>query len=132
MHLLSLHEPGNEIHLLPEVTISGGSVDYFLLSVAQDGRIRDFVGVELQTLDTTGTVWPERQRFLQSVGVPVLQEDAECEDPFGLNWKMTAKTILMQLHHKVETFQDVGKFRRGVFTSVEGPSRGYRWLLLSG
>lgn len=73
MHLLTLHEPGNEIHLLPEVTIPGGSVDYFFLSVGQDGKVRDFVGIEIQTLDTTGTVWPERQRFLQSVGIAVEQ-----------------------------------------------------------
>lgn len=26
-----------------------------------------------------------------------------------MNWKMTAKTILMQLHHKVETFEDINK-----------------------
>jgi hypothetical protein len=109
MHLLTLHEPGNEIHLLPEITIPGGSVDYFLLSVGQDGRVHDFVGIELQTLDTTGTVWPERQRFLQSIGLEVSEEDSECKDPFGMNWKMTAKTILMQLHHKIETFQNVGK-----------------------
>jgi hypothetical protein len=109
MHLLTLHEPGNEIHLLPEVTIPGGSVDYILLSVGQDGRVRDFVGIELQTLDTTGTVWPERQRFLRAAGIKVSQKDVDCKDSFGMNWKMTAKTILMQLHHKIETFQNVGK-----------------------
>lgn len=26
-----------------------------------------------------------------------------------MNWKMTAKTTLVQLHHKVETFEHVGK-----------------------
>ena len=26
-----------------------------------------------------------------------------------MNWKMTAKTILMQLHHKVQTFEGVNK-----------------------
>jgi hypothetical protein len=109
MHLMTLHEPGNEIHLLPEVTIPGGSVDYFFLSVGQDGKVRDFVGIELQTLDTTGTVWPERQRFLRDVGIDVEQIDIDCKDKFGMNWKMTAKTILMQLHHKIETFEGIGK-----------------------
>jgi hypothetical protein len=28
---------------------------------------------------------------------------------FGMNWKMTAKTTLVQLHHKVETFEQVNK-----------------------
>jgi hypothetical protein len=108
MHLLTLHEPGNEFHIVPEVSIPGGSVDYFLASVHK-GKVKDFAGIELQTLDTTGTVWPERQRFLQEVGLNVAKEDAECQDAFGMNWKMTAKTILVQLHHKVETFENIGK-----------------------
>jgi restriction endonuclease NotI len=108
LHLLTLHEPGNEIHLVPEVTIPGGSVDYFLVSVRKK-KVHDFVGIELQTLDTTGTVWPERQRFLAQAGISVSKEDVECEDQFGMNWKMTAKTILVQLHHKVDTFESVNK-----------------------
>lgn len=66
LHLLTLHEPGNQLHIVPEVTIPGGSVDYFLVS-AKKNKVKDFVGIELQTLDTTGTVWPARQRFLKTV-----------------------------------------------------------------
>jgi hypothetical protein len=65
--------------------------------------------VELQTLDTTGTVWPERERFLQKVGVDYDKEGAESEKSFGMNWKMTAKTILVQLHHKIQTFEHINK-----------------------
>ncbi len=63
LHLLTLHEPGNELHIVPEISIPGGNVDYFLVSV-RNKEIKDFVGIELQTLDTTGTIWPERQRFV--------------------------------------------------------------------
>lgn len=108
LHLLTLHEPGNELHIVPEINIPGGSVDYFVVSV-REGKVRDFVGIELQTVDTTGTVWPERQRFLHSVGVQVPKVDVECADSFGMNWKMTAKTVLVQLHHKVETFEHINK-----------------------
>jgi Restriction endonuclease NotI len=121
MHLLTLHEPGNEFHIVPEVSIPGGSVDYFLVSV-RNGNVKDFVGIELQTLDTTGTVWPERQRFLREVGVEVLDEDANCHDSFGMNWKMTAKTILVQLHHKVETFESIG---RHLVLAVQKPLLDY-------
>ncbi|MDE2818451.1 MAG: NotI family restriction endonuclease [Chloroflexota bacterium] len=107
LHLLRLHEPGNELHRIAQVEIPGGSVDYFLVSV-QSGKVVDFVGIELQTLDTTGTVWPQRQRFLQSVGVGDIDENYS-NKPFGMNWKMTAKTILVQLHHKIETFEGLGK-----------------------
>lgn len=108
LHLLTTHEPGNELHIIPEISVPGGSVDYFLTS-ARDGKVKDFVGIELQTLDTTGTVWPARQRFLQKVGVMAVHEDAPAYKTYGMNWKMTAKTILIQLHHKIHTFEAINK-----------------------
>ncbi len=107
IHLLTLHEPGNQLHRVAEVEIPGGSVDYFLVSV-RDGKVVDFVGIELQALDTTGTLWPVRQRFLESVGVAAV-ERRKVPSPYGVNWKMTAKTTLIQLHHKVETFEGLSK-----------------------
>lgn len=108
LHLLTTHEPGNELHIVSEVAVPGGSVDYFLVS-AQAGKIKDFVGIELQTLDTTGTVWPARQRLLKELGVPRTDASEISSKPFGMNWKMTAKTILVQMHHKIETFEHVSK-----------------------
>ena len=107
-HLLTTHEPGNELHIVPEVTVPGGSVDYFLVS-AKKGKVKDFVGIELQTLDTTGTVWPERQRLLKKLGVPRSDAEDASEKSYGMNWKMTAKTILVQMHHKIQTFEHFNK-----------------------
>lgn len=107
-HLIS-HQPGNELHIISEVGIPGGNIDYFLASV-RDGKVRDFVGIELQTLDTTGTVWPERQRFLAEKGFEdIRDDDINNTRSFGMNWKMTAKTILVQLHHKIQTFEALNK-----------------------
>lgn len=108
LHLLTMHEPGNELYLVPEVQIPGGHVDYFLVS-AKDKKVKDFIGIELQTMDTTGTVWPERQRFLDEQGIEVNEEDLKNKKPFGMNWKMTLKTILIQMHHKSETFENLNK-----------------------
>ncbi len=108
LHLLTLHEPGNELHIVSEIAVPGGSVDYVLVS-AKDGKVRDFVGIELQTLDTTGTVWPERQRLLSILGVPRNDIAEDSDKPYGMNWKMTAKTILVQMHHKIETFEHVNR-----------------------
>lgn len=108
IHLLSLHEPGNELHIVSEVSIPGGTVDYFLVS-ARNGKARHFIGIELQTLDTTGTVWPERQRLLKQLGVKRADVAEKSDKPFGMNWKMTAKTILVQMHHKIQTFEHVNK-----------------------
>ncbi len=108
IHLLSLHEPGNDLHVVPELAIPGGTIDYFLAST-KEGKVIDFVGVELQTVDTTGTVWPVRQRFLQSKGIAVKDKETDSVKTFGMNWKMTAKTILVQLHHKIQTFEHLSK-----------------------
>lgn len=108
LHLLTLHEPGNELHVISEVSIPGGSIDYFLVS-AHRGKAVDFVGVELQTLDTTGTVWPARERFLSAKGLKRDKSALKSKKSFGMNWKMTAKTTLVQLHHKIETFESISK-----------------------
>lgn len=108
LHLLTMHEPGNELYLVPEVQIPGGHVDYFLVS-AKDKKVKDFIGIELQTMDTTGTVWPERQRFLNETGIAVDPVDLNNKKPFGMNWKMTLKNILIQMHHKSETFEHLNK-----------------------
>ena len=83
-------------------------MDYFLVS-AHDCKVSDFVAIELQALDTTGTVWPERQRFIRSAGVDTGDSEHLSGKPFGINWKMTAKTILVQLHHKVASLESVNK-----------------------
>lgn len=108
LHLLSRHEPGNAVHIVPEITVPGGSIDYVLVSL-RGGRVMDFVGVELQAVDTTGTVWPARQRFLAGVGIDAGIESGGRSRGYGLNWKMTAKTTLMQLHHKIRTFEAIDK-----------------------
>lgn len=107
-HLLTTHQPGNELHIVSEVSIPGGIVDYFLVS-AIDGVVKDFVGIEHQTVDTTGTVWPERQRMLRILGVPRQDKAEDSAKTFGMNWKMTAKTILVQMHHKIQTFEHINK-----------------------
>jgi hypothetical protein len=106
--LVTLHQPGNEWHIVTELAVPGGSIDYCLVSVRKKKAI-DFVGIELQTLDSTGTVWPERQRFLHAHGIPVKKADRTANKGFGINWKMTAKTTLVQLHHKIGTVEHLSK-----------------------
>ncbi|MBP3959004.1 hypothetical protein J8F10_27490 [Gemmata sp. G18] len=106
--LVTLHQPGNEWHIVSELDVPGGSVDYCLVSVRKK-KVMDFIGIELQTLDSTGTVWPERQRFLHSKDIQVKEEDRKSTKPFGMNWKMTAKTALVQMHHKIQTFEHLSK-----------------------
>ncbi len=107
LHLLTKHIPGNELHLIPEVTIPGGSVDYFIVSTDSNKKVKDFIGIELQTMDTTGTIWPERQKAINELGL--YNEVVIPNKTFGMNWKMTAKTTLVQLHHKIRTFENLDR-----------------------
>jgi hypothetical protein len=109
LHLLTGHEPGNQLHIVSEISVPGGNIDYILASI-RAGKVRDFVAIELQTLDTTGTVWPDRQRFITNRGIAGARpEDLSNSKSYGMNWKMTAKTILVQLHHKVQTLELLNK-----------------------
>ena len=107
LHLLTSHQPGNEFHLVSEVAVPGGSVDYVLVSTDANRRVKDFVGIELQSLDTSGSWWPERERALQELNVKEKKEIKSTK--LGINWKMTAKTILVQLLHKIGTFEGLNK-----------------------
>ncbi len=107
LHLLKSHIPGNELHIISEVSIPGGSVDYVLVSTDKNRKVKDFVGIELQTLDTTGTIWPERQRLLNKLGIT--DDQAISQRSYGMNWKMTSKTILVQLLHKIDTFESLNR-----------------------
>lgn len=60
-------------------------------------------------MDTTGTVWPERQKFLNAQGLEVDSSDIENKKTFGMDWKMTLKNIFIQMHHKSEIFEHLNK-----------------------
>lgn len=47
--------------------------------------------------------------FLDECGLEVDPSDLKSKKPFGMNWKMTLKTILIQMHHKSETFEHLNK-----------------------
>lgn len=81
----------------------------YVLAAVRNGKVRDFVGVELQTLNTTGTVWPERQRFLVSKGFNNIPNADPKRQDLWHDWKMTAKTVLVQLHHKIQTFESLNE-----------------------
>lgn len=94
--------PVSDYYIVPEVKMPGGNVDYFL--VALNGTaIYDYVGIEIQSLDTTGSggIWEAREDALSGH----LTQSYK----YGINWRMSAKTILMQMLHKVLSFEGLGK-----------------------
>lgn len=106
--LLAKHSPNNELYLITEVQIPGGYVDYFLVST-NNKKVVDFVGIEIQAIDTIRSVWPERQRFLKEKGLRIDDAPNINKKTFGMNWKMTLKTTLIQMHHKAKFFESMNK-----------------------
>ena len=107
LHLISNSLPGSDLYLLPEVTTSAGRIDYVLTAV-RNGVPVDFVPIELQTLDTTGSIWNSRQELLSEQGYDVVEGAARSCSAM-LNWKMTAKTILAQLLQKSQLFASMNR-----------------------
>jgi hypothetical protein len=100
--LLAHQEPGLEYFAVPEISMPGGNIDYFL--VATNGFFTlDYVGIEIQSLDTTGSggIWKARE--------DVREGHLASAYSYGINWRMSAKTILMQMLHKADSFQGLGK-----------------------
>jgi len=91
-----------QFFIVPEVAMPGGSIDYLLVAMRGD-EVIDFLGVEIQSLDTTGSggIWSAREDLYGGH----LSEQYQ----YGMNWKMSAKTILIQMHHKAESFEVLGK-----------------------
>ncbi len=91
-----------QFFLVPEMDMPGGKIDYFLVAVCDD-EITDYLGLEIQSLDTTGSggIWQARE--------DLFGDRFQSKYKYGINWKMSAKTILIQLHHKAEAFEALGK-----------------------
>ena len=101
-----LHITGGELYLIPEVKTSVGSIDY-VLSVVRNGQVQDFVAIELQTMDTVGTIWDERQEMLADYELAEYYESKGRKA--GVNWKMTAKTILAQVIQKCQLLSNMNR-----------------------
>ena len=70
-----------------------GNVDFVIADVKPDGEIGDFLSVELQAIDITGSVFPAYQALRAGV-------DLERRPTYGLNWDNVYKRYITQLIRK--------------------------------
>lgn len=87
-------EPPANPRIAREVQMSGfGNVDFVIADVGQGGAITEFLSVELQAIDITGSVMPAYQD---------LRADriAERRPSYGLNWSNVYKRYITQLIRK--------------------------------
>lgn len=78
----------------PEVKMAGfGNVDFVIADVKDDGDIDQFLSVELQAIDITGSVFPAYQALRAGA-------DLERRPTYGLNWDNVYKRYITQLIRK--------------------------------
>jgi hypothetical protein len=90
--------------VIPEIILRDfGNVDFVVAAVDSSGEVSDFLGLEIQTNDTTGSgpLYDARNDFFAG--------NLHDSYSYGLNWKMTAKLVLKQTLDKSAVFAAWGK-----------------------
>jgi hypothetical protein len=93
-----------KVMVIPEIRLGkSGNVDFLVAGLDGDRNIVDFLGLELQTNDTTasGPLYAARNDFFAG--------RFEESYKYGLNWKHTVKLVLKQTLDKSAVFMSWGK-----------------------
>ncbi|MDE0453152.1 MAG: NotI family restriction endonuclease [Gammaproteobacteria bacterium] len=87
-------EPPANPEIAPEVKMTGfGNVDFVIADIGQEGAIREFLSVELQAIDITGSVMPAYEALRADMVM-------EARPTYGLNWSNVYKRYITQLIRK--------------------------------
>lgn len=105
---------GKELQL-PRVRGRGGFfVDWILAHVGPNKTLRDFVAVEIQSVDTTGTYRPQRDAYLAGAAFPGYSNA-------GINWENVSKRILPQIIYKGQVLRRERLCTHGLFFVCPAP-----------
>lgn len=98
---------GGELRLPQKSGKGGYFVDWVLAKLDASGELEEFVAVEVQTIDTTGTY---------RNGYEALMEDhSVIKTSAGLNWENVNKRILPQIIYKGQVLQRESLCKKGLF-----------------
>ena len=82
-------------------------VDWVLARLDAEGKLAEFIAIEVQTIDTTGTYRKAREGLLDGRQI--------VSDTVGLNWENVSKRIIPQLIYKGQVLQREDLCRSGLF-----------------
>jgi len=99
---------GGEVRLPPIRGRGGFFVDWILALVDKQGELKEFVAVEVQSIDTTGNYRKEREAHLAE------REFAGYSNA-GINWENVNKRILPQLIYKGHVLRRETLCKAGLF-----------------
>jgi Restriction endonuclease NotI len=99
---------GGELRLPQRQGTGGYFVDWVLARIGTNGRVSDFVAVEVQSIDTTGNYREERDTYLR-------ERDFNGTSTAGLNWENVNKRILPQIIYKGHVLRREPLCQKGLF-----------------
>lgn len=99
---------GGELRLPQKDGAGSYFVDWVLALLHSSGKLKEFVAVEVQTIDTTGNYRNGREALLTP-------ERTNPATSAGLNWENVNKRILPQLIYKGQVLQREALCRKGLF-----------------
>lgn len=99
---------GGELRLPQKDGAGSYFVDWVLALLDANGKLKEFVAVEVQTIDTTGNYRNGRDGLLSP-------ERTNPTTTAGLNWENVNKRILPQLIYKGQVLQREALCRKGLF-----------------
>jgi hypothetical protein len=112
---------GKELRL-PSRGIGGGYFVDWILALVDKGRaLQEFVAIELQTMDTTGSYEAEVLAYYRDE-TPAGPSDA------GINWENVSKRILPQIIYKGNVLRREPLCKKGLFFVC--PSRVYERIVI--
>lgn len=104
---------GGELRLPQKSKKGGYFIDWVLAKLSNQGELIEFVAVEVQTIDTTGTYRPGHEALKANRSIE--------KTTAGLNWENVAKRILPQLIYKGQILQREELCRSGLFFVCPAP-----------
>lgn len=99
---------GGELRLPQKDGAGSYFVDWVLALLDAQGKLKEFVAVEVQTIDTTGNYRNGREGLLS-------HERTNPQTTVGMNWENVNKRILPQLIYKGQVLQREALCRKGLF-----------------
>jgi hypothetical protein len=105
---------GKELRLPNRGAGGGYFVDWILALVGEDLSLKEFVAVELQTMDTTGSYEAEVDAYYRG-------ENPSKSSKAGINWENVSKRILPQVIYKGHVLRREPLYTKGLFFICPAP-----------
>lgn len=105
---------GKELRLPQRRGTGGYFVDWILALIGADGGLQEFVAVEVQAIDTTGSYRAERDAYFRG-------RQYRAYSKAGMNWENVAKRILPQLIYKGHVLRQENLCKKGMFFVCPAP-----------